>query len=162
MGGRPGSGRRPPAGGTGGERQAPQEGRGEDTVSWGGAARGRRASVLEFCLVFCTVSGLAQSSLWSRDFALDSLSYLAPTVRLWTRGAGTDRRPAAPAGVQCEWLRWRPAAWHRSPLGKCVLCVFRAGREAVGRPRRARGPGPDRSPARRDGAGSSPARPPQL
>lgn len=92
-------------------------------MSWGGAARGRRASVLEFCLVFCTVSGLAQSSLWSRDFALDSLSYLAPTVRLWTRGAGTDRRPAAPARVPVRVAAVEARGLAPFPSGK-VRSVF--------------------------------------
>lgn len=86
-------------------RQAPQEGHGDRYCELGGLPAGRRASVLEFCLVFCTVSGLAQSSLWSLDFALDSLSYLAPTGCGCGPGArGTDRRrePAAPPAARCE------------------------------------------------------------
>lgn len=39
---------------------------------------GRRASVLEFCLVFCTVSGVAQSSLWLLHFTFDSVVLFAP------------------------------------------------------------------------------------
>lgn len=61
--------------------KGPREGTLEvtDTVSSGGARPpGRRAWVLEFCLVFCTVSGLAQSSLWSLNFALDSICLALP------------------------------------------------------------------------------------
>lgn len=113
-------------------RQAPQEGHGDRYCELGGLPAGRRASVLEFCLVFCTVSGLAQSSLWSLDFALDSLSYLA---RL---GAAVDQgRGGQTAGASLQ-PRRRPGASDcgearglaPSPLGKCILCLFRAGRKA--------------------------------
>lgn len=50
-------------------------GDGTDTVSAVGPAR-PAASVLEFCLVFCTVSGLGQSSLWSLTVHWILLSYL--------------------------------------------------------------------------------------
>lgn len=42
---------------------------------------GRCASVLEFCLVLCTVSALTQSSLWLLNFALDSM--VLPCPRMW-------------------------------------------------------------------------------
>lgn len=48
---------------------------------------GRAASVLEFCLIFCTVSGLGQSSLWSLTVHWILLSYACPDR---THGCGRE------------------------------------------------------------------------
>lgn len=49
--------------------------------------------MLEFCLVFCAVSAVTQSSLWSLKFALDSCVLPCPRLWpwLWVRGHGEGR-----------------------------------------------------------------------
>lgn len=70
-----------------------------DTVSSGGARPpGRRAWVLEFRLVFCTVSGLAQSFLWSLTFALGLIASPCPDCGQEGMGGACSPFPAVRRG----------------------------------------------------------------
>lgn len=101
---------------------------------------GRCASVLEFCLVFCTVSALTQSSLWLLNFALDSIVLPCPlnvAVAVDERPVGRDRPGSRPAAVS-------------SGEARSGAVVFGAGRDAEGEGRGGGGdsgvPGPDLFP----------------
>jgi len=61
-----------------GVQKVQKQGRGYDGYCELAGPPGRCASVLEFCLVFCTVSALTQSSLWLLNFALDSIVLPCP------------------------------------------------------------------------------------
>lgn len=70
-----------------------------DTVSRWGRRPGRCVSVLEFCLVFCTVSALTQSSLWLLHFAFELIVLPCPIPPmqpwLWPWSWVSGRSPSA-------------------------------------------------------------------
>lgn len=114
----------------------------DDTVSTAGRPAAGRLPLLEFCLVFCTVSGCGQSSLWSLTVHWILLSY-APRLEA-AAGAGRGEpwgEPAALPGLQVGAPPGRGPG--QGPLSLVCLSsrrvhsvfVLRAGREAAGESR---------------------------